>query len=95
MSLSERLTVMMSAPYLVKLVKQLLPQPAQERHVPSLLCLCQFAEECISRFADGFDREDVPGLAELFVRHLPGRVSSSAVRRVQEELFHASHGLVH
>lgn len=49
MSLSERLTVMMSAPYLVKLVKQMLPQAPQERHVPRLLCLCQFTEECACR----------------------------------------------
>ncbi|BFZ16924.1 hypothetical protein BsWGS_19963 [Bradybaena similaris] len=95
MSLSERLTVMMSAPYLVKLVKQTLPQAPQERHVPRLLCLCQFTEECACRFAHGLDREDVPSLAELFVRHMPGKVSGSAVRRVQEELFHASHGLAH
>ncbi|XP_059173563.1 uncharacterized protein LOC131954073 isoform X2 [Physella acuta] len=94
MSISERLTVMMSAPYLVKLVRQVLPHPPQQRHVSRLLCLCQFTEECISRFAHGLDREDVPGLAELFTRHMPGKVSGSAVRRVQEELFHANHGLV-
>ncbi|BFZ00128.1 hypothetical protein BsWGS_03167 [Bradybaena similaris] len=94
MSVSERLTVMMSAPYLVKLVKQMLPHPPQQRHVSRLLCLCQFTEECISRFAHGLDREDVPGLAELFTRHMPGKVSGSAARRVQEELFHANHGLV-
>ncbi|CAG5127805.1 unnamed protein product [Candidula unifasciata] len=71
-----------------------LPHPSQQRHV-SHCCTCSVQEECnILLFAHGLDREDVPGLAELFTRHMPGKVSGSAARRVQEELFHANHGLV-
>ena len=56
-----------------------------------MLCLCQFTEECVTRFVHALDREDVTALAELFTRHLFGYVSGSAVHRVNTEIFHRLH----
>ncbi|XP_025110926.1 uncharacterized protein LOC112574230 isoform X2 [Pomacea canaliculata] len=90
-SMSERLTVMMAAAYLLKLVRCVLPHPPQQRHIGGQLCLCQFTEECVTRFVHALDREDVPALAELFTRHLFGYVSGSAVQRINKDLFHRLH----
>ncbi|PVD23205.1 hypothetical protein C0Q70_16468 [Pomacea canaliculata] len=89
--MSERLTVMMAAAYLLKLVRCVLPHPPQQRHIGGQLCLCQFTEECVTRFVHALDREDVPALAELFTRHLFGYVSGSAVQRINKDLFHRLH----
>ncbi|KAL8625617.1 hypothetical protein ACOMHN_043892 [Nucella lapillus] len=87
-SMSERLTVMMAAAYLFKMVRGVLPHPPQQRHLHGQLCLCQFTEECVTRFVHSLDREDVTALTELFTRHLFGYVSGSAVHRVNTEIFH-------
>ncbi|XP_076440036.1 uncharacterized protein LOC143279775 isoform X2 [Babylonia areolata] len=87
-SMSERLTVMMAAAYIFKMVRGVLPQPPQQRHLHGQLCLCQFTEECVTRFVHSLDREDVTALTELFTRHLFGYVSGSAVHRVNTEIFH-------
>ncbi|XP_070195139.1 uncharacterized protein [Littorina saxatilis] len=87
-SMSERLTVMTASAYLFKLVRGVLPHPPQQRHINGQLCLCQFTEECVTRFVHSLDREDITALAELFTRHLFGYVSGSAVHRVNTELFH-------
>ncbi|XP_076462429.1 uncharacterized protein LOC143294818 [Babylonia areolata] len=87
-SMSERLTVMVGAAYLFKLVRHLLPHPPQQRHIHGQLCLCQFTEECVTRFVHALDREDLGALVDLFKRHLFGYVSGSTMRRVTTNIFH-------
>ncbi|XP_041376654.1 uncharacterized protein LOC121389105 [Gigantopelta aegis] len=81
-SLAERLTVMMAAPYALKLACFLLPYSAQERHTNKLLCLCQFTEECVSSFIHFYAKEDVAGLVQLFTISLFCATPAKDIRRI-------------
>ncbi|XP_071087517.1 uncharacterized protein [Haliotis cracherodii] len=84
MSLAERLTVMMAAPYALKLSRNLLPVPAQERHIDQQLCMCQFTEECMSLYIHCLSKENTAGLIKLFSQYLHALCTVRELREIQE-----------
>ncbi|XP_046558206.1 uncharacterized protein LOC124267331 [Haliotis rubra] len=84
MSLAERLTVMMAAPYALKLSRNLLPVPTQERHIDQQLCICQFTEECMSLYIHCLSKENTAGLIKLFSQYLHALCTVRELREIQE-----------
>jgi hypothetical protein len=69
-TLSERITVMVAAPYAQQLLFKKLPRPPQIRHVNQQVCLCQFAEILISEYFQVITRGGATGLKHLLASYL-------------------------
>ncbi|XP_033738251.1 uncharacterized protein LOC117325863 [Pecten maximus] len=86
-TMAERMCVMLSAPYLHRMLQRQLPKSSQQRHTNHTFCLCQFIEIFIEDFFGCITKKKlVKELRLVLHKHLNFLVKKETLREYQEKL---------
>lgn len=86
-TLAERLCVMLSSPYLHRMLQKQLPKSSQQRHTNHTFCLCQFIELFLEDYFSCLCRPTmVKDLRFVLHHHLNVLVTKETLRTYREKL---------